>query len=174
MYVLQNFKVKKLIHECLNPNPFGGANLPPYLFFFFQKIIFQKIRPGSFCLFVFFVLFIILKKKWKKICGGVPTEDLSNESNEKSNVQKSLLSKKKSTKNNISRKTKYISFRAIFGGILPKEKILWPKLATGFPENVVLEKKECISETFDLLTSVSVENLRKVKKNSYGAAWPCA
>ena len=30
----------------------------------------------------------------KKKCGGVPTEDLSNESNEKSNVQKSLLSKK--------------------------------------------------------------------------------
>ena len=51
----------------------------------------------------------------------------------KNRTFKNHFCQKKSTKNDISRKTKYISFRAIFGGILPKEKILGPKLATGEP-----------------------------------------
>ena len=55
--------------------------------------------------------------------------DLSTEGNEKSKVQNSHFEKKMSTKKKCLKKTKDISFRAMSGCILPKEKILKLKLA---------------------------------------------
>ena len=57
--------------------------------------------------------------------------DLSTEGNEKSKVQNSHFEKKCRPKKLCLRKTKYISFRAMSGCILPKEKILKSKLAAG-------------------------------------------
>ena len=57
--------------------------------------------------------------------------DLSTEGNEKSNIQNSHFEKKCQPKIVCSKKTKYISFRAMSGCILPKEKILKSKLTAG-------------------------------------------
>ena len=57
--------------------------------------------------------------------------DLSTESNEKSKVQNSHFEKKCQPKKNCLKKTKDISFRAMSGCILPKEKNLKLKLAAG-------------------------------------------
>ena len=62
---------------------------------------------------------------------GVAAVDLSTVGKEKSKVQNSHFEKKCQPKILCSKKTKYISFRAMSGYILPKEKILKSKLATG-------------------------------------------
>ena len=62
---------------------------------------------------------------------GVTAVDLPTEGNEKSKVQNRHFEKKCQPKIFCSRKTKDISFRAMSGCILPKEKILKSKLPAG-------------------------------------------
>ena len=73
----------------------------------------------------------IAKKKQKKYCVGVIAVDLSTEGNEKSKVKNPHFEKKCQPKKFCSRKTKDISFRAMPGCILPKQKILKSKLPAG-------------------------------------------
>ena len=137
----------------------GGVTIPKHVFFIFFTV-FTKNMVRNLLTFTFFTfLQEITKKKLKKILVGgslrwicrpmitknrklkihilkkMSTKKILFEKNEiyfiQGHVRMHTAKRKKSITKFCLKKTKYISFRAMSGCILPKEKILKSKLAAG-------------------------------------------